>query len=248
MTDQPRAFLPAGALTDDRVRQALAEALDGWSRAWFVSARADLSLASAGKLSVADEQADGFGQHARLAPSGAGKRRLIEAALGEGLEGKVLSAADRQALDAFYARLALDLVERIDRLLGREAGPQMRLEVTLGGRPIAALGVNRGAVVALVRRALPARSLDGAFPASRADAVAQLPVRVEAVLGRALLTIEDAKGLAVGDVIVLDRPLNENAQIRIDPGRALVAEGRLVPDPDGNRLIIDTPGKGLNRT
>lgn len=246
MTDQPRAFLPAEALTGGRIRQALSEALDGWSRAWFASARADVAPGGAGRLSVADEQADAVGQYARLSLSGGGKRRLLEAALGEGLEGKVLSPADRHLLDAFHAGLAADLVERIDRLLGREAGPQMRLELTLGGRPIGALRVSREAVVALVRRALPASSGATAFPISRVVAVAHLPVAVEAVLGTALVTIDDAKGLAAGDVIVLDRRVDEAAQLRMDGGGAIVARGRLVPHERGNSLIIDTSAKGLD--
>ena len=74
---------------------------------------------------------------------------------------------------------------------------------------------------------------------------AHLPVKVEAVLGRSRLTIEDANGLAVGDVLILDRVLGEDAELRVQGG-GLVAVGQLVADNGHNTIRIASSGKGLN--
>ncbi|HEY0959833.1 MAG TPA: FliM/FliN family flagellar motor switch protein [Novosphingobium sp.] len=247
MTDQAHTFLPSGTLTNDRVSSVLSEALDIWSSAYFACVRAAVSCVDTTRHSVTEHPFKATSDHVSLSFSDRGQRRLVELALGESLEGKVLREVDRQLLDDFAHRLAADLVGRLDRLLEpHTAGPVLRLELTLDGKPVGNLLVKQQAIVELVRKSLPTKTVTARSPKARTRAVAGLPVTVEAVLGQLELTVEDAKGLAIGDVLILDRTLKEHAAIRITEGPTTVAVGHLVPENGRNTIIVAKSGKELN--
>lgn len=247
MSQQPRAFLPAEALTSERVSRAFGNVLEGWRRAWFRSASVDISIGSASRPFAPGDDGDAAVRRAaRLSLSRPGRRRLIEAALDESLEGKVLTPADRQLLDTFADRLASDLADRLEPLLGPEDGQPMALDLVLDARSIGTLAVSREAIVGLVRASLPRKPRNVGSLISRTGALNRLVIEVEAVLGRSVLTLEDAKELSAGDVIILDRRLDANTDIRLGEGGAPIAQGRLVHDQGRNSIIIDKSGKGFN--
>ncbi|MDR2858134.1 MAG: FliM/FliN family flagellar motor C-terminal domain-containing protein [Novosphingobium sp.] len=250
MTGPVRPFLPPGALTSERVQRVLADVLAAWSRDCFMSAAVAVSCDDAARPALNDDMAETASGGAALVLTGPGKRCLIEQALGESLAGRTLCDADRQLLDAFAAVLADDLVARLDRLLEPAGGPAMRLRLMLGERTAGSLTVGRDAITGLVRKALPAGTDERAITSTRMSAIARVPVAIEGVLGRSQLSIEDANGLAAGDVLVLDRSLGGNAEIRAAGSGALIALGRLVPDSGRNTIRIAgsgaNPGRGLD--
>lgn len=248
MTDAPRAFLPAGALTGERINRALFEPLDAWSRACFPATQAEVSWEESGSPPAFNGAIVAVGERTSLLVSGPGKRRLLELALGKTLEGITLSEGDRRLLDAFATRIAENLVARLDGALGPDAGPVISLILALGGHAIGCLELKRQAIITLVRQSLLPTSTASRTPflQSRMQTVTGLPIVVEGVLGRLQLTVEDANGLAVGDVLVLDRALEETAELRVEVSGALAAVGQLRPDQGCNTIIIVKSGKELN--
>lgn len=245
MTGQSRAFLPAGALTEERISHAIADPLDTWSRTYF--AAADIDVCGVQKQeSRAPDTSTGPDARTSFSLTVPGRRRLLETALGESLDGKIMHEADRQLLDAFADRLVSELVELFDRALTPVQGPSLTLDISIDGRPIGHLTVSHQAIITRVRRALPTKVDRTAFVQSRLGTVAQLEIPVEGVLGRSRLTVEDASGLAVGDVLILDRGLEQDAEVRVCQDRVLVARGRLVPDKGRNTIIVGEIEKGLN--
>jgi flagellar motor switch/type III secretory pathway protein FliN len=251
MTATVREWLPDNALSPDRLAAALDDVLSTWATASFPATRAECVACGDGQKPVAGDLVVVDGKQARVAISGTGKRILLEAALEVSLDAVTLSERDHLALD----KLANGLLERLRDLLDDALEPtpadatSIRLQLSLAGKAIGEVRMARTAVIPLLKNRLPVRSSEAKPLSRRMEGIARLKVRVEGVLGSIALTVEDARDLAIGDVLIVDSKLAETVGLRIADSKlaetvglriadnaAAFARGRLEPEDGHNRL------------
>jgi len=238
-----RAWLPDAALTLDRISAALSICLQEWAQAWIGDAvtAAQVQFSDAAQISAQTGRVHAAGSASTVSSDGRGKRTLLEALLGTSLHGHVLTERDHRLLDGLAGRALEDLVARCDRLVGAFPAPAETarvLVVTLRcpAGEIAKLELPHAALAGLVKASLGDNHGKAMSVSSRAQALDEATVEIEAVLGENILRFEDVAGLAVGDVLLLDRSLDEPAQIRI--AQAGVTLGAGVLSRDGNRVAL----------
>jgi flagellar motor switch/type III secretory pathway protein FliN len=147
--------------------------------------------------------------------SGRGKRVLLEAALGCGLEMLDLQADDHLLLDRFAAALAEELGARIDQGLGSPAGaPSTQVTLAIASREVATVDIPVTGLARAIKAAGTRRTSRRSL-ASRAAAVERIELPIEAVLGCARLSVNEIGTIAVGDVLLLDVEPPAVAALRI---------------------------------
>jgi flagellar motor switch/type III secretory pathway protein FliN len=246
MSGEARDWLPVAALDAPAVRRALGDAVEFWSDRWFPGVR----LAAAGfevRRAGAPLPAPGwrrYGTAAALAGTGVEQLRLAGLALGNRPESLVLSEVDRDIIGRFTTRIFADLAGALDRAIGRDppAGETETLAddplpdgglafavadgagapVLHGAVPLAALVPFRKSLLAGARRPRPALARLG-------RAIGTTPVRVEARLGAAAIALGELAALAPGDVLILDRSIEQGASLALPHSgrsiaRAAIAE------------------------
>jgi flagellar motor switch/type III secretory pathway protein FliN len=226
------------------VQAALEDVVAEWSRRWFSQgvagpvARRDRErqlAASAEQLQVAGEQVS-----VRL--SGRGRRQLLEAALCENLGSRALNPADHQLLETFSRRVAEDLVERIDSALSNSRSDKepretsVELGISLNGREICSIHCVEEALLPLIRLQLGEPAGQALPLQQRMAALGPVRFEVESVLGRVELAADDLEGLAIGDVLILDRSVHAPVELCISGVGHILGRGRL--GRDGDRCTI----------
>jgi len=230
MSGEARDWLPAAALDAPAVRRALGDAVSSWSERWLPGGR----LAAAGFAAHrpgAPLPASGWTRYGTAALLAADGLRLAGLALGTRPEGLVLSEVDRDILGRFTARIAADLASALDRAIGRTPPAEGEAEpvaddplpdggllfaiadcagapVLHGAVPLAALVPFRKSLLRGERRPRPALARLG-------RAAGATPVRVEARLGTAVLALGDLAALGAGDVLILDRSIEQGAALAL---------------------------------
>jgi flagellar motor switch/type III secretory pathway protein FliN len=232
VTDSVREWLPAGAFTTETLRAALAPPVEEWALCWFGAAAA--WIAEGGHGGAQTTSVSGAARGARVVLDGPGRRALLELALAVELGGASLNELDRRLLDAVADRLVEDLLERVERHLGDPAAahrgqPEASVRLASRAGDMGFLHVAAGALVPLLKRRM-ARYLPVGTLGDRRRTLEAVPVAVEAVLGRVELTVDELDGLAVGDVLVLDRALDAPVDLRVGACGAPLGAGRLKKD------------------
>jgi hypothetical protein len=145
------------------------------------------------------------------------RRLLLEAALALDLTEVAVREADRPVLDQLVEQMVRDLLVRL-AVTREEETHARRVSVTLGlqDRELLTLELPENGVVRLIHAALPRRPDAGPL-VSRRRALGVSPVTVEGLLGRGSLSIHDLEGLAVGDIVLLDRGPSEKVELRLAP-------------------------------
>ncbi len=253
MSGNVREWLPPGAAESGAVRRLVGEAVGQWAAKWFVRAEA-APAGFAATRGAAPHRACGWrsGGAAATSQSAAETLRLAGLALGADPEQLVLSEADRDLIDRFTAAVAADLAASLDRAL--------RLEPAAAGTSTEDPFADEGGLVftitdraerPLLQAAIPAAAmvpfLKGAIapPRRSASPLARLgrsfestAVKVEARLGAATLPLGELAGLAVGDVLILDRAVADGAELAIAPAGPPFAHGAVVPDERAVSLLL----------
>ena len=236
MSGEARPWLPVAALDAPAVRRALGEAVESWSDRWFPGAR----LAAAGfavRAAGAPLPAPAWLSYGTAAALAADQLRLAGFALGTKPKGLVLSEVDRDIIGRFTTRILADLAGALDRAIGRDppAGetetltddplPDGGLAFTVadgtgapvlhGAVPLAALVPFRKSLLEPARRPRPALARLG-------RSIGATPVRLEARLGAAAVALGELAALAPGDVLILDRAIEQGASLALpQSGRCL---------------------------
>jgi flagellar motor switch/type III secretory pathway protein FliN len=229
-----RDWLPRQAFEEDAVRAALDEVVAAWSAAWISGAAARISAVRARRAASAPEpntiQAKGRVASAELSPLG--KRQLLEAVLGANLSMERLRTGDHKVLEALARQMIEDLTLRLDRAFVRAgpcAGePELLMMLALAEREFLALAVHEHVLVPALRVRLGGANPASPVPHSRAKALGPMQLAIQAVLGRAELTMQELEGLGIGDVVVLDRDLNEPVELRLTGVESPLARGKLI--------------------
>lgn len=231
MIERMREWLPASALTADNIGAALRPCVEDWCGRWFAGAGTSMSLKLAQGVALAQEGSiteDGDG--IRLMMPAGGKRTLLERVFDEALAGKNLSASDHQLLDGLARTIARDLIAGIEKLMGPpsgEAHDRLELAVHSGQNQLLRITCPTDPVIRLIRSRITPTCPESPALVTRRQAIAPSPLRVEAVLGSAELSVDDLHNLEPGDVLVLDAPLTAPATLRTFESGHLIGKGRL---------------------
>lgn len=249
MTTAARDWLPAEAVERDAVSAAAEAVVAEWAAHWF--ARGEFRLASWGLASPdrvpgeAGSRACDGGVEATCSTRAAA--RLAGFALDARGEATDLNDRDRLVVSAVARQIVDDLAQRLRRLGGRESPP----EATSGTRLVVA-GIAEGAdvlfslaiplplLVGVCRRTLPRPPAAAKIEGQRLSAVGCSTVRLEATLGTAMLSLAEAKGLAPGDILLLDRTLGDAADLTFAQSPSVVARGVLTETEGQLALVLQT--------
>ena len=255
MTGRVRDWLPWGVLSHDAVRETLEEAITQWNGHWFVTPGvgvADLRAATT------DLRPDGDGTGWRVYRAAVAVRaargalsRLVGRALDLRPEAAGQTAADLRLLAAFEEKLLESLTEAVERAFGiagslksvpeKAADPlegQGGVLVSLTdppGREMLALAIPAEAVFRHIKAPLGRAVVEGALqPLGRVLGDVRIPF--EAQIGKVELTLAEWNELTVGDVLVLDRRVDEAVDIAGVHSQEIFAKAVLTQVEDGLAL------------
>lgn len=261
MSKRIRSWLPPGAAMGPRVRHALEETVAAWSETWFAGTRAGVQSVEPRTAGAVNISGGWFLFHGAVALPADGSEaiRLAALALGVETEGIVLSEADRDILGRLAATMLADLASALTNSLGLplgdEAAPLHCVDPLDSGsglslviadtrhRFLCQVAIPSPSVVPMLkagiaRRPAPALArFEGPLGRSRA--------RLDISLGEAKLSLGELAGLAVGDVLVLDRKIAAGATVAVRAGRR-DGFARASFDSDGGRdrlVLAAEPGK-----
>lgn len=228
MTAQAFEWLPDEAFGDPALTGLFRGPVDAWAGEWFVSAKPSVQRGREAVQSGVQRFQHGA---ITLAMTGPGKRRLLEAVLGVDLAQQSLTEADRHILDVLAKDVVEDLGGRLESELGAKdvqaTGRGVAISVGVRNDELLALYCPRHLLVPLLKKQIaPAVSRRGGL-SGRMKALGAMPVTVEAVLGRADLAISELEDLSEGDVLVLDRDLNDAAELRVAGSERAFARGKM---------------------
>ncbi|MDB5440000.1 MAG: surface presentation of antigen protein, partial [Caulobacteraceae bacterium] len=247
MTLEAREWLPVSSQQTAFVRAQLDKAAAAWSEAMFAKARVRIADVRAGARGGDEWQVWGKFVGVRCPPRGAD--RIAEWSLGAAFDQVNFSPIDRTVVDAFTARVVRDIALRLERAFGWDGAARDEPGLT-SDLFDAAGGVEASVTDDMGRQAItlaiPAATVIAAFKASlgpRArpprpltpfkQALAATPIAIEAILGRASLSLADFRTMAAGDVLILDTDVNGTAEMGTasDPaalrGRLLESDGHV---------------------
>jgi flagellar motor switch/type III secretory pathway protein FliN len=248
-----RDWLPASIASHELVATRIAEAVSTWSRRWFAKGAVrlgDLTPVGAGARDFTQGDWRVHADAVAMRLSHAMIQRLQEAALDVGLEGVILSEADRQLIAGFTDKVLDDLALLIQGLLGEAASLPMVTAVDLSqqGGVVAELADDRGPLLtlalpqaALIRLCKLNLSVSGAAKIELGGLVtAILPseLMIEASVGVARMSLADLRGLEVGDVVVLDRAWADGGVISLAGSNQPFARCKLGQSDDSVALIL----------
>lgn len=243
-----RPWLPGGALRRNVLDAALEDAIGLWSGKWFAGSAWRLSAgdpadgAERSWTGLADGVAIGLAADARGAVAsamlggapGQGFREPNDRRLAERLADACVDDLRKRVAQLF--RLPTDEVWREGALadhVADAAGYEAAVCAT-GGRPHLRLVVSHALLVAWIKAgvSIPAQPIElGSLGESLQRHVVELGARV----GGCALSLPELDALNVGDVLVLDRPLEGPLQLALD-GRAV--DRRCMMDAGEGRLAL----------
>jgi hypothetical protein len=232
-----RFWLPKDAFTGDVATAALSDCLARWGEPWF----------GARKLSAARLRRDEAVPHASVLETrgtaasveiaGDRKRRLLEALLDTDLTQETRTEGDNHVLDALLAEVSAELVGALGELsAGTSVSPDednVRATITAGAREILDVIVPEAALVPLIKAQIGVAPAANRAFAVRTAGLKGMRVTARATLGHAELSVADVQGLAPGDVLVLDRGLNQPVELCLAEGGAAFARGVLRKSENG---------------
>jgi flagellar motor switch/type III secretory pathway protein FliN len=142
-------------------------------------------------------------------------------------------------LDLLVQEMLEDLCRLIEPKLGEaetQSPSNLRACIGLGRGEVLDLRLPSPALVPLLKAKWPrAMSSSGALR-RRSDALKQVSVSARACLGRVEIALEELEGLSVGDVLVLDRNVNDPIDLCLPGSDQPVLRGALRRDAD--RIVL----------
>ena len=254
MSTNVREWLPPGAAESGAARRLVDEAVGQWSAKWFVRAEA-VAAGHATARGAAPRRQSGWRSAGAVATSqsAAEALRLAGLALGADPEQLVLSEADRDLIDRFSAMVAADLASSLEQGFGIDAAAAAAapaedpfagdggLAFTVSDRaerPLLQVAIPAAALVPFLKGAMAAPRRRGAPVARLGRAFESTPVAIEARLGTTTLPLGELAGLAVGDVLILDRMVEEGAELAFARSGRPFAQGAIMPGESAISLLL----------
>jgi flagellar motor switch/type III secretory pathway protein FliN len=236
-----QSWLPKSTLQGERAVRPFAAAVADWAEAWFPDRawRAAPSFQSAldgGDWSVLREES-----YFSLVGRPKATLDLAFAILGQRPR-QDLTQADHQlmrrlaaaALDDLHKRTASLYATGLRQASGSVSRSRLRLTIGPDNQARIAIEAELGSLTALVKSSFRAIAGREELVPVR-TAIAQEPVSIEAHLGSAALSIAQIETLEIGDIVVLDRPLDTPARISINNRLGAMA---FALSDDGNNVLL----------
>jgi flagellar motor switch/type III secretory pathway protein FliN len=258
VTEQVREWLPYGVVTDDTVRLAVEDALTRWHDRWFVGPYASVSdMTAAREAAWSDSDDGGWRIHGAMVGVRIRRQalsRMVDKVLDTNSEGLSLTEADRHVMKGLERKIVETLAIDVEQAFGLtgelKAAPEKQrdalaenggLLVVLkdpAGREILTLGLPTAITLPILKGRLgpPAPRKEGLQPLT--GALGPASVGVEAVVGSVELTLTELSNLGVGDVLVLDRVVDEPVDIASAVSHRIFARARLSQVQDGIALVF----------
>lgn len=233
MIVQSRDWLPNSVIMDDVVRDAIRSAIAQWSARWFVGEQLVLSGLKASSGAARNESDESGWRICRTAIAIRGDRsalsHLIYLALDTHTEDTHLTEGDQALLQGLERRILDDLAETLEQafdLAGElklkpqkvwdplcEGGGLLASLVETSGREILSFALPAHVIVPRIKAHLgpAAQKTEDLQPLTKA--LGDVSVSIEALIGSAELTLAEFNDLAVGDVLILDRTLDQPVDI-----------------------------------
>jgi Type III flagellar switch regulator (C-ring) FliN C-term len=232
MGEAVRDWLPTNAFTDEAIRAVLCNTVASWSACWFARATAEISAVRTGEPAPAADpkQLVISGRHTKAQLSAAGKRHVLQVSLGVDLSAQLLWETDRHVLDTFLEQAVKDLVERIDAALNAgsacDGGRYAALDISFGSNEGFKLYIPDHLLVGALKAGFGKPRI-GSAPTNRLDVLRRTRLSAFGFMGRAELSIGEARDMAVGDIVVLDQSLDEPVELRLAGVGPPLARGKL---------------------
>lgn len=256
MTVRVREWLPWGVLSHDSVRQTLEQGIAQWNGLWFVTpaiAVADL------RPTMTDSRADSEGTGWRVYRAALGVRvargalpRLVGRALDLRPDVTGQTGADLRLLAVFEDKLLESLIETLERAFGvagvlkpvperpadafGELGGILVSLVEPSGRDVLTLAIPVEIVFRHIKSVLKRPTGKGETLRPLGEALSDVRIPLEAQIGKVELTLAELGELAVGDVLVLDRRVDEAVDIAGVYSQDVFAKAILTNVEDGLAL------------
>jgi len=231
-----RPWLPAGFADRMDVRSALSDEVTNWASAWFASP-------CLGAVDFGRSQVVGDGPVV-LAIDAADQLQLAALAADVTDPIEALSGADRTLLRGLGDEMFADLRRRLQALLAPTAengfgGADVEMRLGPKGlRPSLRIGLAETTLVGLAKRLMePPAPASGPLE-TMTSALTETRLTVDATLGKVDLTLGDLRGLATGDVLVLDTPLDGKIGLSLSGSETQFATALLSQTGDDMTLTV----------
>lgn len=253
MTLKAEKWIPIGAAASGTVIEAADGVVRAWSQHWFAAATLKASRTRAIDPKLKRPAADGwrvYGAAAALNIDRAKVRGLLSLLLDAALEQLPSSSADDDVLAALEKQVLEDLALRFDTAFGGQAQPSQSMNTLQDPfQPY-------GGIEVTISDGVDAELLNVALPLSRVAAVAApltprarhtltpigealgpTTVELEATVGTATLSFGELRGLGLGDVLVLNRALDQGVEVSVRGSARVLAEAEL-QEVDGRAALV----------
>lgn len=237
MTLKVRDWLPAEVASRAKVRETIDAAVLAWSQAWFANQRLQATrfrpLADSPRLRGEDEWWRAYRGPVTLSIAPPAAQRMVSWVLDAPLARLELTPRDAAVTEGLEHAVLDDLTARIETLLdlpdveasspprvGTPGLGQGGVEVAVTdevGALILSLALPFEAVLPLAKASLPAPRPPTETLSGLGQALAPTPVKLQAALGHVEIGVADLRRLAIGDVLVLDRGVDQGVLLDL-PG------------------------------
>jgi len=261
VTAEVKSWLPFGVLARKAIKAPIGAAVGEWSTLWFGRRFQTVNFRPTEHKPWSTADDSGwlrYGGMVALSYGAAARDRLIGSALDCPFASLALSPADEEVVGRFEADLFGDLAARIEAALGLESrpaapprgldapfGPAGGLEVEVrdpDGHSALRIAAPLEAVMPLCKASLPPPRRRLAIRSRRSEAIGAVQVTLQATLGHAEVGLADLRRLTQGDVLVLDRTLDEGAILASSDNGTPLARARLGADGDRMTLTVQIDG------
>ena len=260
MIGQVRDWLPDGFVNHEVVRETIDQAVAQWGERWFVGAYASVTGMKTTSGDPRNESDDAGWRVYRQAVGIRGERsgfsRMVDKALDINTEMSNLTETDHDLLRAMMRKILEDLAEVLEQAFGvpgdLKPSPQRLSDPLAGGgglvmaltdpsgRNILTLAIPNDVILARVKAhlGLPSPSSETLQPL--AAALGGVTVAIEAVVGTVELSLTELNDLAIGDVLVLDRAVDQPVDIAGVVSHHVFAKAMLTDGEDGLALVFNS--------
>ena len=245
----PTPWLPKDAIAAEAARVPFRELVAGWSATWFARGGVDFGgVEPSGHGHDLDGETTVLNDDLTLAVPEAAIPALGELMFGRPADGAVPTPADRGFVAAAVGRAIDDLRERVAQQfqLPRDAawrpgagappaGYGFRIRITGQGGALTVIVTERLLIAAIKKRLGSARS--NRPLGSISEALMHQSIVLSALAGTCSVPMREIVGLDVGDVLVLDRRLDETASLMVD-GQVKSSPCRVIAGDTALNLVL----------
>lgn len=259
MTLQCRDWLPLSVISDDVVRDVIRSVVTQWCERWFVGEPAVVSQLKVSSGAARNESDYAGWRVCRSAIAIRGDRpalsRMVDRALDVHTEDLHLTEGDQALLQGLEHKILDDLCETFEQAFGlagelksqpqkirdplTDCGGLLASLVETSGREILSFAVPAHVVVPCIKAHLGPIAQKPEDLQPLVKALGNVPVSIEALIGSAGLSLTEFNDLAVGDILVLDRTLDEPVDITGAGSPHVFAKARLTHVDDGMVLVFN---------